>query len=148
MILVWLTAPRVLPLPEDDKDRHENDAGERIDRVEPRHRNVEAEEIEVDVIVDPDESDVRVLVIGDRVKDRESHHGDERDDDAPVGGSVDGVRLFAYCARRRLHERVVADEVRREPAKHQHTGETKADVPAVFLREQSAHEWADDRADG
>ena len=61
------------------------------------------------------EGDVRVLVVRDRVKDRECHHGEEREDDAPVVGILGRVRLFAHSARGWLHERMVADEVRRSP---------------------------------
>lgn len=57
------------------------------------------------------------------------------------------VRASAHGARLGLHERMEGDEVRRETEQREDACEPEADVPAVHLRENSAHERSDDRAE-
>ena len=120
----------------------------RIDRIEPRDGNGKPKQVEVRVIVDPDERDIRILVIGDRLKDRDEHDEQESPDDARLAASA--AAAPRPCSRLRESPiastrnplRYVASPINiRTPAK------PKPACQPYKLREQAAGERTDHRAD-
>src|SRR6185312_4825993 len=82
--VIRLAAARGLEPPQRQQYRHAEYAGQGIDRVEPGHRHVEAEQVEVDTAIDPDQIHVGVLVVADALEDGDRRHHAQRHHDAPL----------------------------------------------------------------
>ncbi len=92
------------------------------------------------MLIDPDQVDVGVLVVGDRLADGQRHHGHKREDDPPLGAGerrMDRRGAGGAAVRRQV---AITHEIGRQAHEHQHTRQGESDVPAVKLGQQAAGE--------
>src|ERR1039458_1107862 len=97
--------------------------------MKPRDRNVKPGDIKCDIPLNPHRPHVQHLIVSYRLKDRDSHHGDQGEDDAPVGGSKS-----ADLATRPLDSRgqvPVAAQISRKTEEHEDSSHAETVVPAV-----------------
>src|SRR5437899_8570124 len=136
---------RCLAAPDPEHQRHAQDAGNRVDRLEPRHRDSEAANIEGDMLLNPDRIHVEDLIERRRLEDGDDHHGDERADDAPLGGrESSALELAPFHSRRQV---TVSIKISGETEEHEDRGDAEAVVPAINLCEQTAEQRSNDRSD-
>ena len=63
--LLRLATSQCLLPPDPEQQRHARDAENRIDRLEPGHRDPEAAQVERDVLLNPDRTHVEDFTVGD-----------------------------------------------------------------------------------
>src|SRR5205814_6152476 len=97
------------------------------------------------MLLDPDRAHVEELIVRRRLKNGDDHHGDERENDAPVGGGESSALELAP-----LHSRwqvAVSVEISGKAKEHEDRGDAEAVVPAINLGEQTAKQRSHDRSD-
>src|SRR5204863_3460105 len=93
----------------------------------------------------PDRIHVEDLIERRRLEDGDDHHGDERKNDAALGGGESSAfELTPLHSRRQV---TVSVEISGKAKEHKDRGDAEAVVPAINLCEHAAEQRSGDRSD-
>src|SRR5436190_4314995 len=143
--IVRFAPPQCLPAPDPEHQRHTQDAGNRVDRLEPRHRNSETANVERDMLLNPDRIDVEHLIERRRLEDANDHHCDECVNDPPLANRESSA--FELPPRHSRRQIAVSIKISGKAKQHEDRGDAEAVMPAINLCQQAADQWSNDRSD-
>ncbi len=142
-----LAAMRVLPAPNQEDQGDAQDADRGVHGVEPGHRDVEAQDVQVDASVDPDQVHIDVLAVGDGLEDGDRRCCADGEDHLQLIGRQRDVGFCVPPPGTVRRQMTVTEGIGRKARQHQDPRQGEAGMPAPDLGQQAAEQRSQHRPD-